>query len=81
MLRISTQTKQSPQEVLARATAFFGPKGTGLSITPQGPHTIEFSGGGGFVQVEAQPVAEGTDVEILTREWEYDVKRFLEQLA
>ncbi|MBK8905213.1 MAG: hypothetical protein IPM53_28785 [Anaerolineaceae bacterium] len=79
MLRLGTQTKQSPQEVLARATAFFGPKGTGLSVIPQGPRAIEFSGGGGFVRVEAEPVEGGTDIDIQTREWEYDAKRFLEQ--
>ncbi len=78
-LRMGTKTKDSPQEVLAKASAFFGPKGVGLNIIPRGENVLEFSGGGGFVRVEAEPTEEGTEIDIQSQEWSYDVKRFLSQ--
>lgn len=78
-LRMGTKTKESPQEVLAKASAFFGPNGVGLNIIPRGENVLEFSGGGGFVRVEAEPTEKGTDIDVQSQEWNYDVKRFLSQ--
>ena len=62
-LRMGTKTKDSPQEVLAKASAFFGPKRVGLNIIPHGENVLEFSGGGGFVSVEAKPTEKGTEID------------------
>lgn len=78
-LRMGTRTKEDPKEVLAKASAFFGPKGVGLNIIPRGENVLEFSGGGGFVRVEAEPTESGTEIDIQSQEWNYDVKRFLSQ--
>lgn len=81
MLRMGKQTKQTPQEILQKATAFFGPGGTGLGVIPRGPHAVVFTNGGpDFVLVQAAPAENGTDVDIQTREWDYDVKRFLKKI-
>jgi hypothetical protein len=81
MLRMGKQTKKNPQEVLALAISFFGPGGTGLSVVPRGSHTLEFTGSGtDFVLVQAEPKENGTDIDIQTREWDYDVKRFLSKI-
>lgn len=84
MLRIGKETRHSPQQVLAKATAFFGPGGTGLDVILQGPHALRFTGGGGFILVQAKPGQEegneGAEIEIQTQEWDYDVKRFLNRV-
>ena len=77
MLRIGKDTTQRPQDVLAKATSFFGPGGTGLKVIPRGPHTLAFTGGGGFVLVHAKPKDKGSEIDIQTREWDYDARRFL----
>jgi hypothetical protein len=73
-------TKESPKEVLAKASAFFGPNGVGLNIIPRGENVLEFTGGGGFVRVEAKTTEAGTEIDVQSQEWNYDVKRFLSQL-
>ena len=80
MLRIGKNTQQSSQEILEKATTFFGPGGLGLNVTPAGPYTPVFTGGGGFVQVQAAPQQQGADIDIQTREWDYDARRFLMQI-
>jgi hypothetical protein len=34
---------------------------------------------GGFVRVEAEPGGTGTEIDVQSQEWSYDVKRFLSQ--
>lgn len=77
MLRMGKHTDESPEEVLAKANAFFGPGGTGLNIIPREDNVVEFTGGGGFVVVQAEPKDGGTDIDIQTQEWDYDVRKFL----
>jgi len=80
MLRIAKNSKRKPEEIMVIATAFFGPQGTGLKIKPRGENSVEFFGGGGFVLLEITPDEAGSEVEIQTREWEYDVKQFLQEI-
>jgi hypothetical protein len=48
----------------------------------QTPTTVYLVGGGGHVQVMAEPNKEEkkTEVDIQTQEWDYDVKQFLKEL-
>jgi len=78
-LRMGTKTKASPKEIIAKASAFFGPSGVGLNIILRGENVLVFSGGGGFVRVEAESTETGTEIDIQSQEWDYDVKRFLSQ--
>lgn len=80
MLRIGKKTADSPAVVLQKAIAFFETNG-GLALERQSPTMVYFIGGGGHVQVTAEPTeADKTEVDIQTREWDYDVKQFLKEL-
>ena len=80
MLRIGKKTDFKPQEVLQKAVDFFKKQG-GLKLERQSPTMVYLVGGGGHVQVMALPYeAEKTEVDIQTREWDYDVKQFLKEL-
>jgi hypothetical protein len=80
MPRYGVETKLSPEEVIQRAVAFFGKEGVGLEVIDQGSCCASFEGGGGHVSVTVSQ-GEKTEVELVTREWDYDVKQFMRQIA
>lgn len=81
MLRMGKVTEHRPKEVLDKAAAFFGPQGVGLDIMPRSDQALEFNDSvGGFVLVQVAPQDEGTEIDITTREWDYDVRRFLREI-
>ncbi|MFC1934003.1 hypothetical protein ACFLXX_02475 [Chloroflexota bacterium] len=77
MLRIATNTKLSPEEAIKRAVEFFGPAGHGLEVKEQTPTCAYFEGSGGGVDVIACVEEKGTSVELVSREWDYQVKEFI----
>ena len=77
MLLISKESKLSPAKALEEAVKFFGPGGAGLTLTEQTESGVNFEGGGGFVAVRVCAKGKGSEVEVETREWEYQVKQFL----
>jgi hypothetical protein len=80
MIRISKKSRINRDEIIARASRYFGKGGEGLDETERGPCCVSFSGAGGYVTVM---VVEGTDqreVDIESREFEYQAKRFLESV-
>lgn len=80
MLRIGKKTDYKPEEVLQKAVNFFKQQ-SGLKLERQSPMMVYLVGGGGHVQVTVEPhEAEKTEVDIQTREWDYDVKQFLKEL-
>lgn len=82
MARYSVKTKLDPEEVIKKAAAYFG-GGFGLEIVEQDPCCVYFKGGGGHVSVTAGAV-EGkkeTMVTLETREWDYQVKQFMREIA
>jgi hypothetical protein len=81
MARYSVETKLSPEQAIARAAAFFGEGGVGLEATEQGDCCAHFVGGGGHVRVTAAAGDRRTTVELETREWDYDVKRFMRAVS
>jgi hypothetical protein len=80
MLRISKKSQLNSGEILAKASRFFGKGGEGLDETERGPCCISFSGAGGFVTVTVCETANERDVDVETREFEYQAKRFLGSL-
>jgi hypothetical protein len=80
MARYGVNTKLSPEEIIQKAVGFFGKDGVGLEVTDRSRCCAYFEGGGGHVRVK---VSEGktTEVELVTREWDYDVKRFVRKVA
>jgi hypothetical protein len=93
MARYGKESKLSPDKVMEKALEFFGPGGLGLEVKEQGEDCATFEGGGGhvFVQVcEKGPALSGvegpvlsgvegigSEVDLETREWDYQVKQFM----
>jgi hypothetical protein len=82
MILVSKESRQNIQQVLEQAVDYFGPDGVGLELTENGATSVRFQGGGGYVVVRAQRQqdSEMTEVEIESREWDYNAKRFLEEI-
>jgi hypothetical protein len=80
MLRIASHCRRAPAQVIDRAAAYFGPQGEGLEETGRNPCCISFEGMGGHVTVTVAEAPGGSEVEVVTREFEYQVRRFLESL-
>ena len=81
MLRMATKTKLSPEEAIKRAVAFFGPGGYRLEVKEQSTGYAYFEGGGGGVEVTACAEEKGTSVELVSREWDYQVKEFIHTIS
>jgi hypothetical protein len=80
MARYGVDTKLSPEEVVQKAVDFFGENGVGLEVVDRSQCCARFEGGGGHVSVTVNQ-GDKTEVELVTREWDYDVKRFVRQVA
>jgi hypothetical protein len=77
----AVETELSPEEAIHKAVAYFGEGGLGLDMAQEGACCAFFQGGGGHVRVTASGEEEKTVVELETREWDYDVKRFMRQIG
>jgi hypothetical protein len=77
MVRIGAKTKLKPEEVVRRAVNFFGPGGHGLEITGESAGYVSLEGGGGSVEVIASAEANGASVELVSREWDHQIREFL----
>lgn len=80
MIHYGKETKLQPGQVIEKAREFFGPGGLGLEITDEAEGCMRLEGGGGYVSVVCCEIEKGTDVDLEAREWEYQVKKFMEQL-
>jgi hypothetical protein len=80
MLRISKQSRLNTDEIIDKASGYFGKGGEGLDETGRGDCCISFSGVGGYVTVTISEQTSLREVDVETREFEYQVKRFLERL-
>ncbi len=80
MLKLSKASKLSPEEVIKRAVKYFGPEGYGLEVREQSDESAYLEGGGGSVSVTACTEGKETSIELVSREWDYQVKEFLGKL-
>jgi hypothetical protein len=80
MLKLSKSTKLSPQEVIKRTVKYFGPEGYGLEVKELYDESAYLVGGGGSVSVTTCAEGKTTSVELVSREWDYQVKEFVEKL-
>ncbi len=77
-MRIGVKTKLNPDEVIRRAGEFFGPgRGYGLKITDQDETHICLEGGGGTVDVLACAGDDGTTVDLVSTEWDVQIREFI----
>ena len=77
MLKIARQTGLVPEEVIDRASKFFGKGGEGLKEKERNSCCISFEGGGGYVSISIYDEEKHRTVEVESREFEYQAKRFL----
>jgi hypothetical protein len=76
MLNLEVRTKLSKEEATARVKKFFGDGGQGLSLTDETGSCLSFEGGGGYVTVTVTAEAGTARIELVTQEWEFQVKEF-----
>ena len=81
MLKMGTKTKLSPEDAVKKAVEFFGPGGYGLKVTEQSDTGACFEGGGGGVEVVACAEEKGASVELVSREWDYQVREFIGKVS
>lgn len=79
-MRIAKKTKLSPEEVVKKAAEFFV-AGYGLKVKEQTPTCVYLEGGDGGVDVSTCAEAKGSEVEVLSRGWDYQAKEFLSKLG
>jgi hypothetical protein len=80
MMKLSTKSKLSSEEVIKRAVKFFGPQGYGLKVEEEGNCCATFEGGGGGVRVSVTEQKKGSTVDVESQEWDFQVKAFLEKI-
>jgi len=80
MARYGKKTSRSAREVLDMAESFFGPGGEGLALREREACCATFAGAGGHVTINISEEGDRTDVDLETREWDFQVKKFMERL-
>jgi len=80
VINIEGKSRLKPEELMARLKRYFGKGGQGLEVTEENSSCISFSGGGGYVNATVCVEDGKTKVNLVTQEWEYQVKEFLSQL-
>jgi hypothetical protein len=80
MIRVAKQTRLTPVDIIERASAYFGKGGEELTETQRNLCCIYFEGVGGYVAVSIADEDKHRTVDVETREFEYQAKRFLEKL-
>lgn len=80
MLRMAKETRLAPADIVERASKFFGKGGEGLTETERSLCCISFEGAGGYVAVSVVDEAKHRTVDVETREFDYQVKQFLQKL-
>jgi hypothetical protein len=81
MIRLELKTKLSPEEVIKRAVAYFGPGGYGLEVKENYKNHAYFEGGGGGVTISTSVKDKKTSVEIVSKEWDFQVQGFAEKIT
>ncbi|MCI0496523.1 hypothetical protein L0Z72_16085 [candidate division KSB1 bacterium] len=80
MIRVAKNTRLKPDEVVERASIFFGKGGEELQEKERGACCISFEGAGGYVTVSIVDEDKHRVVDVESREFEYPAKRFIETL-
>jgi hypothetical protein len=80
MIRMVKQTRLKPEDIIDRAVEYFGVKGEQLDERERNRCCIYFEGGGGYVAISIVEESKKRTVDVETREYEYQAKRFLKTL-
>lgn len=77
MIHLGKESRLSPTEVLGKALQFFGLDGVGLEVKEHDEGCARFEGGGGYVFVQVCEKGKGSEIDLETREWDYQAKQFM----
>jgi hypothetical protein len=80
MLRIAKQTRLKPEDIIKKASRFFGEGGEELEEKERNHCCISFEGAGGYVAVSVVDEGKHRVIDVETREFEYQVKAFLKNI-
>ncbi len=78
IIRMSFKTSLKTEEIIDSAEQFF--RNVGLKVKEKGYCCINFEGGGGYINVTISN-NDATEVELVGREWEYQIKKFAEKYS
>ena len=81
MLSLEVQTKETSENVMKKFKDYFGEGGLGLELTSDTAGCLTFEGGGGFVTASVCSEESGTKIQLETREWDHQVKRFASEIG
>ena len=77
MIRIAKKTRLTPEEIIAKASHFFGSAGDGLEEKERGLCCISFASAAGYVTVSVVEQEGRRMVDVESREFEYQTKNFV----
>ena len=80
MIRISKQTRLHPEDIILKAVRFFGKEGEQLEEYERTACCVSFGGSGGYVAISVAEEKKWRSVDVESREFEYQAKRFIEML-
>jgi len=80
MINLDVKTKLKQEEIIDRLKKFFGKGGLGLEITEETPVCLTFEGGGGYVTATLCSEENKIRINLVTQEWDFQVKRFASSL-
>jgi hypothetical protein len=81
MLRMEAKSKLPPDKVGEKLKRFFGEGGLGLELSEEASGCLTFQGGGGYVTATLCLEEDKTRVDLVTQEWDYQVKKFASELT
>jgi len=81
MLNLELKTSLPQEDVIKRLKKFFAGKEMGLDLKEETAQCLTFEGGGGFVTATLCSEEGKTRVDLVTREWEYQVKQFASKIG
>jgi hypothetical protein len=81
MLKLEIRTRKSPEQVIQKLKGFFGEGGLGLDLKEDTPSCLTFEGGGGHVSASVCEERGETRVDLVTQEWDFQVKEFSSRLG
>ena len=81
MINMEGKAKLAPEKMIGRLKKFFGKGGLGLDLTEESGSCLTFSGGGGYVSATVCTEEDETRVNLVSQEWENQVKEFMKTLV
>ena len=80
MIRIAKQTRLKSEDIIDKASRFFGEGGEELEEKERNRCCISFEGAGGYVAVTVVDEDKHRVIDVETREFEYQAKAFLKRI-